>query len=251
LSAIHIDITQDGTDTLDVSEMVLVVPEFPEHINSRTEIDNIFTRNSKNQYEHSEMKVKLFAGITNVPCNFTGTKFDFTRRSFPRIHQDGHLNLTVTGMDVGVSINVYIPTPPKDVLLTLGDTTAALARPAKIEEEKEEKEKDKEKTKEGESTPQFSVDPMLPTIRCDDPQVFELHGFSLEFQEDVKYREILNSLSSRFEREICFHVSALLADQLAAIMKEACVHMTTMVRLAALQSWRLAGLVKNAKGNAQ
>eukprot|EP01127_Copromyxa_protea_P003371 TRINITY_DN13192_c0_g1_i1.p1 TRINITY_DN13192_c0_g1~~TRINITY_DN13192_c0_g1_i1.p1 ORF type:complete len:488 (+),score=120.28 TRINITY_DN13192_c0_g1_i1:22-1464(+) len=247
LKPIHVDISEDGTDTLDVSEMVLVVPEFPDAINTRTEIDNIFIKNPKNQYEHSEMKVKLYVGVTNVPCEIKGTKFDFNRRSFPRIQRDGHLDLTVTGMDVGVSINVNLPTPTKEVLFSLGGVSASEAtEPSKKSPTQETKEKEKEKKDSGEIE-QFPVSPSLPTIRCDDPQLFKLHGFSLEFQDDVKNAELLNTFSSTFEREICFGVSKLVADQLAEIMKEACVHMTSMVRLATLQSWEISNLVSKEK----
>jgi len=66
----------------------------------------------------------------------------------------------------------------------------------------------------------------------------------LEFKEDVKNAELLNSFTSHFEREICFGVSALVSNQLAEIMKEACIHMTNMVRLTALQSLKIASMFK-------
>jgi len=239
LHDIHIDLSDDGTDTLDVTDMTLVVPEFPDQINTRTEIDNTYSRNPKSQYEHVEMKLKLFVGITNVPCEITGTKFDFNRRSFPRIQRDGHLNLTVTGMDVGVSLNLHVPTPTKkEVLLHFGEEGSV----------ERELLKTKETEKAGEEGKDVPLDPLLPTIRCEEPQEFKLHGFSLEFQDDVKNAELLNAFSSRFEREICFGVSALVASQLQGIMRDASVHMTTMVRLAAVQSLRLSALVEKRSG---
>jgi len=248
LPEIHVSLNDDGTDTLDVTDMILVVPEFPDKINTRTEIDNVFVRNKKAKYDHSEMLIKLCVGITNVPCDITGTKFDFSRRSFPRIHRDGHLNLSVTGMDVGLSISILIPTPESDLNLDeFNETNVVQALPDKTaptDDQHKEKGKEKEehiaKDKEHKPNP---VEQVLPTIRCDDAQLFKLHGFSLEFQDDVKNAELLNSFSSHFEREICFGVSALVANQLAEIMKEACIHMTNMVRLTALQSRRLAIIV--------
>jgi len=285
LKEIHIDLSDDGTDTLDVSDMVLVVPEFPDTISTRTDIVNTYVRNKKAQYEHAVMNIKLCVGVTNVPCQITGTKFDFTRRSFPKIHRDGHLNLTVTGMDVGITISVSIPTPDLDVI-ELGKFTEEniIQRVPEAEVHVhvvEGKEKEKRSpqvatkevkvkvTKENQSpkvaTKEAKVksttttetkkevkeakeaEGIFPTISCHDAQTFTLHGFSLEFQEDVKNAELLNSFTSHFEREICFGVSRLVAGQLAEIMKDACIHMTNMVRLSALQTLRLNELIKKKK----
>eukprot|EP01126_Amoeba_proteus_P022573 TRINITY_DN2277_c0_g1_i1.p1 TRINITY_DN2277_c0_g1~~TRINITY_DN2277_c0_g1_i1.p1 ORF type:complete len:136 (-),score=21.54 TRINITY_DN2277_c0_g1_i1:74-481(-) len=129
-------------------------------------------------------------------------------------------------MDVGMSINIYIPmeTSLNPQEIQLGDGGIA-GTPALSNDKSPEK---------------------YPVIYCADPQEFTLHGLKLEFLEDVANAHLLNSFVSHFEDEIKTSLSEYAALELREMVNSACSHLSTLIRLGSQQAHLLQVLKRDS-----